>query len=164
MNFLVKSSPPVRRVIGGMRMSFTSELTIAPKAAPIMTPIARSTALPLIANSLNSLNIGTRPLLGCDDVNKLIFDHDHLPYGQARDELPDPFISARARLQLGIGGGDRHHDPIAHLAVDLNCDLDLVLDQELGLVVGPGLGCNLGRPDREFTPERLPQFRSEMWG
>ena len=35
----------------GMMMSATSEVTIAPKAAPMMTPTARSTTLPLIANS-----------------------------------------------------------------------------------------------------------------
>src|SRR5262249_58027559 len=38
----------------GVRMSPTSELTMAPKAAPMITPIARSTALPRNANFLNS--------------------------------------------------------------------------------------------------------------
>src|ERR1700733_12082596 len=37
-----------------MMMSPTSELTIAPKAAPMITPTARSTTLPRIANFLNS--------------------------------------------------------------------------------------------------------------
>ncbi len=37
-----------------MEMSPTSEDTILPKAAPMMTPTARSTTLPFIANSLNS--------------------------------------------------------------------------------------------------------------
>src|ERR1700733_8839725 len=41
----------------GMMMSLTSESTILPKAAPMMTPIARSTTLPRIAKSLNSLSI-----------------------------------------------------------------------------------------------------------
>ena len=36
---------------------FHERVTILPKAAPIMTPTARSTAFPLIANSLNSLNM-----------------------------------------------------------------------------------------------------------
>ncbi len=39
-----------------MTMSATSELTMAPKAAPMITPTARSTTLPLTANSRNSLN------------------------------------------------------------------------------------------------------------
>src|SRR6266699_6442184 len=42
----------------GMMMSPTSELTIAPKAAPMMMmPTARSTTLPFIANSRNSFSI-----------------------------------------------------------------------------------------------------------
>src|SRR5713101_6629525 len=41
----------------GMMMSPTSEVTMAPKAAPMMTPTARSTTLPFIANSRNSLSI-----------------------------------------------------------------------------------------------------------
>src|SRR6478672_5686577 len=41
----------------GMMMSPTSEVTMAPKAAPMMTPTARSTTLPFIANSRNSFNI-----------------------------------------------------------------------------------------------------------
>src|SRR3954470_6957955 len=40
-----------------MITSPTSELTIAPKAAPMMTPTARSTTLPFTANSRNSLSI-----------------------------------------------------------------------------------------------------------
>src|SRR6266850_5792036 len=41
----------------GMMMSPTSELTMAPKAAPMMIPTARSTILPFIANSRNSFSI-----------------------------------------------------------------------------------------------------------
>jgi hypothetical protein len=41
--------------MGGMTMSLTSELTTVPKAAPMMMPTARSSTLPLMANSLNSL-------------------------------------------------------------------------------------------------------------
>src|SRR3954454_4996423 len=41
----------------GMMMSLTIEVTIAPKAAPMMTPTARSTTLPFIANSRNSFSI-----------------------------------------------------------------------------------------------------------
>src|SRR4029077_9903908 len=38
----------------GIMISLTSEATIAPNAAPMMTPTARSTTLPRIANFLNS--------------------------------------------------------------------------------------------------------------
>src|SRR5204862_4443595 len=41
----------------GMMMSPTSEVTMAPNAAPMTTPTARSTTLPFIANSRNSLSI-----------------------------------------------------------------------------------------------------------
>src|SRR5712691_12929276 len=41
----------------GMMMSPTSEVTIAPKAAPMMIPTARSTTLPFSANSRNSFSI-----------------------------------------------------------------------------------------------------------
>src|SRR5258708_39651567 len=42
---------------GGMIRSFTIELTILLKELPMMTPIARSSMLPLMANSLNSAMI-----------------------------------------------------------------------------------------------------------
>src|SRR5258707_15233796 len=41
----------------GMMMSTTSDVTMPPNAAPMMTPTARSTTLPFIANSRNSLSI-----------------------------------------------------------------------------------------------------------
>src|SRR6185436_12120484 len=56
-NTFVKSTPPSKSPIGGIRMSFTSESTILPKAAPMTTPTARSMTLPRIANSLNSLSM-----------------------------------------------------------------------------------------------------------
>src|SRR5437763_15344836 len=55
MNQLEKSMPPISRLTTGMMMSFTSESTILPKAAPMMTPTARSTTLPFNANSRNSV-------------------------------------------------------------------------------------------------------------
>src|SRR5262249_2856171 len=43
--------------MSGMMTSATSELTMAPNAAPMMTPTARSTTLPFIANSRNSFSM-----------------------------------------------------------------------------------------------------------
>src|SRR5256885_473089 len=43
-------------------MSSTREVTIRPKAAPIMIPTAMSTTLPRMANSLNSFHISAPPL------------------------------------------------------------------------------------------------------
>ena len=42
-------------------MSSTSDETIAPNAAPMMMPIARSTTLPFSANSLNSFSMAAPP-------------------------------------------------------------------------------------------------------
>src|SRR6478736_3270696 len=55
MKRLEKSSLPNTRPMIGMITSATSESTILPKAPPMITPTARSTTLPLTANSLNSL-------------------------------------------------------------------------------------------------------------
>src|SRR5438445_4587212 len=45
------------RPIIGMMTSSTSEPTILPKAAPMITPMARSTTLPRFANFLNSCSM-----------------------------------------------------------------------------------------------------------
>ena len=57
MKMSEKSMPPVINPIGGMMISLTSDVTMLPKAAPMITPTARSNALPFTANSLNSLMI-----------------------------------------------------------------------------------------------------------
>src|SRR6185437_13542322 len=49
------------RPIIGMMMSVTSESTILPKAAPMITPMARSTTLPRNANFLNSWSMCISP-------------------------------------------------------------------------------------------------------
>src|SRR5215471_8280979 len=53
---LEKSAPPSARPMGGISTSLTSELTILVKAAPMITPTAKSTTLPRTANFLNSVN------------------------------------------------------------------------------------------------------------
>src|SRR5258708_6033273 len=45
----------------GMMMSATKDVTIEPNAAPMITPTARSTTLPRMANFLNSSSIVTLP-------------------------------------------------------------------------------------------------------
>src|SRR5579884_457901 len=62
MKRLEKSTLPIMRPIGGIRISFTNELTIRPKAAPRMIPTPMSRTLPRMANSLNSLSIFIPPL------------------------------------------------------------------------------------------------------
>src|SRR2546430_672527 len=58
----LKSTPPRSRPIGGIRTSLTSEVTILPNAAPMITPTARSTTLPRMMNVLNSLSMGLSPV------------------------------------------------------------------------------------------------------
>src|SRR3982751_1855864 len=68
-NQFEKSRPPKMRPTTGMTRALTSESTILPNAAPMITPTARSTTFPLSANSRNSLanDIGRRSfcLLSC---------------------------------------------------------------------------------------------------
>src|SRR5690606_2048321 len=52
-----KRMPPDSSPIGGISTSFTSEVTIRPKAPPIMIPMARSMTLPRIANSRNHFHM-----------------------------------------------------------------------------------------------------------
>src|SRR5688572_13191428 len=54
----------------GMITSPTSEVTIAPKAAPMMTPTARSTTLPFIANSRNSFSMLAFPLRSSGEASR----------------------------------------------------------------------------------------------
>src|SRR5262249_19426081 len=51
----LKSMPPTSTPMGGIRISLTREETIFPKAAPMMTPTARSTTFPRMMKALNSL-------------------------------------------------------------------------------------------------------------
>ena len=53
----ISETLPIRSPMGGMRTSLTKEVTIFPKAAPMMIPTAISTTLPRITNSLNSFSM-----------------------------------------------------------------------------------------------------------
>src|SRR5215813_10597328 len=89
----------------GMMMSFTSEVTIAPNAAPMMTPTARSTTLPFIANSRNSFSMAGSVESSVDQAGM----HHGAAHGNAR------------RL------GDRHHRQpqlLVHLAEQRHGVLD----------------------------------------
>ena len=51
---VVKSTFPTIIPIIGIKISLTKLVTIFPKAAPMITPTAKSTTLPRITNALNS--------------------------------------------------------------------------------------------------------------
>src|SRR6478609_1138152 len=55
--------PPVTAPIIGMMTSPTSEFTMPENAAPMITPMARSTTLPRSANFLNSSSMAMSPPL-----------------------------------------------------------------------------------------------------
>src|SRR5215218_8618262 len=85
--------------IGGMMTSSTSEVTILPKAAPMITPIARSRTLPRTANSLNSLNITPSSL-----VQESLKDFRRSWLGQ-HEEAPRPLGAQDLRLVVAVEHG-----------------------------------------------------------
>lgn len=54
---LLRSTKPVSKLRTGEKISTTKEFTTVVNAAPMITPMAKSMAFPLMANSLNSLSI-----------------------------------------------------------------------------------------------------------
>ena len=62
---LVKSIPPTRRPMIGVKRSLTRLFTTAVKATPMMMPTARSTTLPRMMNARNSsIQAGRRIPIG----------------------------------------------------------------------------------------------------
>ena len=102
MNLFEKSRPPVSRPSGGMRISFTSDLTIPPKAAPMITPTARSTALPFDGEFFEFLKHGIAIILGRDDVDKLLLYHHDLANCLPGGELPHALVGQRNGLKFGL--------------------------------------------------------------
>src|ERR1700745_3709270 len=114
-----KSSPPVSNPTGGMRMSLTSELMIPPKAAPIITPTARSTAFPLTANSLNSFHIPFHLKLVDNNVYKPFRHRDHVTHGFISNPLLNLRVRQRGGFHLFIRCENRHLHSIADLSINL---------------------------------------------
>src|SRR5207249_6474534 len=70
----------------GMITSPTSEVTMAPKAAPMITPTARSTTLPFIANSRNSFSMLASPLRSSGEVRCSLVDQPGVHHGAAHGD------------------------------------------------------------------------------
>src|ERR1700737_922761 len=106
-----------------MSKSSTIELTIFPKAAPMMTPTARSTALPLTANSLNSFHtfIGRLSslsiLLDCNNVDQLVWLNDYLHNPDLRGGFHSEYFCNRIVFYLFLGGIDGLTDSAASSSV-----------------------------------------------
>src|SRR5579871_2527112 len=79
----------------GMMMSVTSESTILPKAAPMITPIARSTTLPRNANFLNSWSMCISSPSGYAEPDEQSRNRHHGKGGREQDRrgvLLDPDV------------------------------------------------------------------------
>src|SRR6266542_3692036 len=126
MNQLLKSSPPKRRLTTGMIRSLTSESTILPNAAPMITPTARSTTLPLTANSRNSLMIDILPpCLRCDGRGSdrcfagLAGANAHDLLDRSDEDFPVADLSRSRRFD------DRFDGALDQIVGDDHLDLDL---------------------------------------
>src|SRR5437868_8069502 len=90
-----------------MMTSVTSESTILPKAAPMMTPIARSTTLPRIANFLNSWSIVSSVASGHAKPDQQSRYRDHRK-GRREQDRGGVLLDLDAELlgeQQGVGRG-----------------------------------------------------------
>src|SRR4051812_19441378 len=161
-NLFEKSSPPVSALIGGMMMSLTSELTMPPKAAPIITPTARSNAFPLIANSLKSFSIRNLIKLARDEIDKLFGYNDRLPDRLPRKRRLHFLVRACSRFHLGIRRIDRNTNPVADLPVDLEDDLHFVFHEKFLVVNRPGLPDDAAFRVVELVAEDLPKLGSQV--
>src|SRR4051794_14757703 len=106
-----------------MMMSPTSDVTMAPNAAPMMTPTARSITLPRIANFLNSSHMGS---LRSDSIaggvrhrsgrHQPVDLHEPSPHNAHSCAEADrngranlhPDATRRTDRRSGVGGGQRH--------------------------------------------------------
>src|SRR5208283_3122373 len=103
---LVKSMPPISRPSSGLKMSFTRLLTTPVKAAPMMTPTARSTTLPRMMKSRNSPSQeGAFGRGSVDDMGLSVWFMTGFKAaaGSARQ---------RDRAGLRTGAWVDHHDPV----------------------------------------------------
>src|ERR1700732_3477146 len=152
MNLFEKSSPPVSRLTGGMMTSLTSEVTIDPKAAPMITPTARSKAFPLTANSLNSFHMPPFLQSNGNNVNKF-FRHNHdFDNGFACDQFLDLRIGERRSFNFALARQDRHLHSVAHFSIYLYYDFDFVFGEKFFIVTWPRLSGDIAA-----APESLPQ-------
>src|SRR5438477_12016487 len=106
-NLFEKSSPPVNKLSGGMMMSFTKDAIIPPKAAPMITPTAMSTAFPLIANSLNSLSMIQLYLAG-HDIDKLFWDNNDLANRLSANGILHFLIGEGRLFERGVSRVESH--------------------------------------------------------
>src|SRR3984893_15275336 len=114
-----------------MMMSPTSEVTMLPNAAPMMTPTARSTTLPFMANSRNSFSI-RKPFSSTSLTGPFTAEPPVVLVDQAR-------MHHGAAHRRACGFGYRHHrqtQRLVHLAEQRESVFDrrrIGLDEEIGV-------------------------------
>src|SRR5207244_4357996 len=99
-----KLTRPSTSPIGGIRMSFTNDVTMAPKAAPITTATARSTTLPRIRNARKSLSIAPPPLPVAGSIATAV-------YGGGTPRTLDPGTPSASEQISCEGAGPWLHHP-----------------------------------------------------
>src|SRR6185437_14332443 len=97
--------------ITGMMMSPTRDCTIAPKATPMITPIARSTTLPRMANSRNSLSMIPSRHQSTRTVSRILVDEAGMHHGVAHRGL-GLFRKRHHRQPHGVGALAQHRERI----------------------------------------------------
>ena len=104
----------------------------------MITPTARSMALPLTANSLNSFHMS---LISSDDddVDQFFRNDNHIAHRLTGDPLLDVRVRQRGGFQFFLRRHDRHLHSIAKFAVYLNNDFNFVLDKQTFVISWPGL-------------------------
>src|SRR6185369_1474535 len=151
MNQFEKSRPPKMRPTIGMIRSFTSESTILPNAAPMMTPTARSITFPLTANSRNSPIIDM-PVSPCDSSRWNGAASDRLLAAFARPDAHDLIDVGHEDLAVANLAGTRRLDDRLDRAIDgsvADDQRDFHLRQEIDDVFGAAIKLGVAA----LTPE-----------
>src|SRR5215469_12532283 len=94
----------------GMITSLTSDVTMAPKAAPMITATARSTTLPFMAKSRNSFSMGKVPssLAKKGQINNLV-DQAGMDHGAAHSRTRSLRHRHHRQAQLLVHLAEQRH-------------------------------------------------------
>ena len=130
--------------MGGMITSATSDLTMVPKAAPMMMPMAMSSTLPRMANSLNSFSISVPPtFLDMALLNALT------PYACSITDLRMPNADSRSSRAKCFGTCDSPNKLLRFISTQtesfptLEADLDSTKPRD---IVEPAVRCETNAP------------------
>src|SRR6185436_3390297 len=172
MNQLAKSRPPNTLPTSGMMMSLTSESTIFPNAAPMITATARSITLPLTAKPRNSLSIDMEPprsmgrgcLRTASDGGLPGFagaNADHLLDRGHEDLAVTDLAGARGlhdRLDRALGERIGDHGLDLHLGQEIDDVLGAAIKLGMAFLASEALDLGDGEPGDAQLGQRLADF------